>query len=476
LLSTALLETWVRRRGRTLTHAGYYDAGGVGGAVARLAENTYLQLTPDEQRECRQLLLRLAEPAEGSDDVRRRVPLVELGDMHVLQTLVARRLVTTSDGAAEVAHEALLREWPRLRSWLEEDRDGRRLHHRVAAAAIDWDSSGRDPTELYRGTRLEAALDWSTTHPREANPLEREFLDAADAAHDRELRTARRTARRLRSLAVGLAVLLIVALVAGTVALVQQRNADQQAARATGAARLARATQLATLARTLPATQTDLALLLGVEGRRLQPSLTTDGGLETAIAHRPRHLERVLHFDAPSGYATLSDSARLLAAPGTDGDIRIYDFTTGRRLHTLRGGGRPALVAAFNHDASLIATGGFAGKVTVWRVATGRPVGSPVLPGGSIVYGTFDRTGDLVTASDNGSVARWDLRDPEHPIPIGEPFTVAVGVNAVGGVRGCRRSTPGRRRTGRATHDDLGCDDARPGGQRARRCTWRLQP
>ena len=78
-------------------------------------------------------------------------------------------VVTTGDGAAEVAHEALLREWPRLRSWLEEDRDGRRLHHRVAAAAIDWDASGRDPTELYRGTRLEAALDWSTTHPGEAN-------------------------------------------------------------------------------------------------------------------------------------------------------------------------------------------------------------------------------------------------------------------------------------------------------------------
>ena len=181
----------------------------------------------------------------------------------------------------------------------------------------------------------------------------------------------------------------------------------------------------------MPATQTDLALLLGVEGRRLQPSLTTDGGLEAAITHRPRHLERVLHFDTPAGYATLSDDARLLAAPGIDGDTRIYDFTTGRLLHTLRGDGRPALVAAFNHDASLLVTGGIAGKVTVWRVATGRPVGPPVMPGGSIVYGIFDHTGGLFTASDNGSVARWDLRDPEHPIPIGEPFTVAVGVNDV---------------------------------------------
>ena len=232
LLSTALLQTWVRRRGNVLTHAGYHDTGGVGGAVARLAEDTYLQFTPDEQRACRLLMLRLAEPGEGSDDVRRRVPLAELGETgetEVLQTLVARRLVTTGDGTAEVTHEALLREWPRLARWLEEDRDGRRLHHRVAAAAVEWNTADRDPAELYRGTRLEAALDWSAAHPGEANPLEREFLDAGGAAQDRDLRTARRTARRLRSLATGLAVLLVVAVVAGALALTQRSDANRQA-------------------------------------------------------------------------------------------------------------------------------------------------------------------------------------------------------------------------------------------------------
>ena len=114
---------------------------------------------------------------------------------------------------------------------------------------------------------------------------------------------------------------------------------------------------------------------------------------------------------------TVSDNGRLLAAPGIDGNIRIYDFTTGRLLRTLRGDGQPALVAAFNHDASLVATGSAAGKVTVWRVATGKPVGPPVMAGGTIVYGIFDPTGDLFTVSDNGTVARWDLRDPERPDP-----------------------------------------------------------
>ena len=87
-------------------------------------------------------------------------------------------------------------------------------------------------TELYRGTRLDAALDWSATHPGEAKPIEREFLEAAEATHDHELRTARRMASRLRTLAVGLAVLLVVALVAGTLTLVQRGDADRQATRA----------------------------------------------------------------------------------------------------------------------------------------------------------------------------------------------------------------------------------------------------
>ncbi len=90
LLSTALLETWVRRRGGVLTHAGYHDSGGVAGAVARLAEDTYLQFDPLEQR-VRDFLniWRLAEPGHGSDDVRRRVPIAELGEIG--ESRVSRR-------------------------------------------------------------------------------------------------------------------------------------------------------------------------------------------------------------------------------------------------------------------------------------------------------------------------------------------------------------------------------------------------
>ena len=98
----------------------------------------------------------------------------------MLAVLADDRLVTIGEGEVEVAHEALLREWPRLRGWLEEDAEGRRLHHQLSAAAREWDAGGRDPGELYRGARLAAALDWSAEHEDELNATERAFLARAE--------------------------------------------------------------------------------------------------------------------------------------------------------------------------------------------------------------------------------------------------------------------------------------------------------
>src|SRR3954447_26411916 len=97
--------------------------------------------------------------------VRRRVPLSELEPQgEVVAVLTDRRLLTVSAGAVEVAHEALLREWPRLRSWLDEDAEGRRVLRHVADSARDWADGGRDRGELYRGARLAAALEWRPRH------------------------------------------------------------------------------------------------------------------------------------------------------------------------------------------------------------------------------------------------------------------------------------------------------------------------
>ena len=175
LVSTAMAETWTRRDGSTLTLGAYRNAGGVHGALARLADDVYAGLDEGEQALARRLFLRLAEPGEGTDDVRRRMPRQEFnagaaGD-DVLDAFVGRRLLIADAGSVVVAHEALLREWPRLRAWLEEDRDGRRLHRHVTEAAAAWVAEGRDTGALYRGTRLGAAQDWANSHPDAAQPL-----------------------------------------------------------------------------------------------------------------------------------------------------------------------------------------------------------------------------------------------------------------------------------------------------------------
>ena len=149
LLSHALLETWQRRRGTTLTLQGYAESGGVRGAIAKTADRVYLQeLSEDQRKIARNIFLRLTELGEGTQDTRRRVARPELvpGDdpvqtveiEHVLALLTDARLLTMADGSVEVAHEALIREWPTLREWLAQDREGLRLQRRLTEAATDW--------------------------------------------------------------------------------------------------------------------------------------------------------------------------------------------------------------------------------------------------------------------------------------------------------------------------------------------------
>jgi hypothetical protein len=225
LLSTTLLQLWRARDGRVLRYGSYRASGGVRSAVARLAEDAYTPLGEGDRRIARGLLLRLASGEDGAL-ARRRVPIGELeritGAGPVLAELTDARLLTVSDGEVELSHEALLREWPRYRTWLEEDRIGRRVHAHLTAAATEWDERGRDAAEVYRGARLAAALEWRAGREQELNPTERAFLDASRAA-------AGRAQRRLRMVLAAVAALLAVAVAGGVVALVSQQRAGNQA-------------------------------------------------------------------------------------------------------------------------------------------------------------------------------------------------------------------------------------------------------
>ena len=328
LLSTALLELWEHREGRTLTRQASLATGGVRGAVARLAEDAYAGLTAEQQVVARAVLLRLAAVGEADEAVRRRVPLSELdvernpNVARVVDVLTNRRLVTVSEGTVEVAHEALLREWPRFRQWLEDDREGRRLHSHLTSAAREWTSRGEDPAELYRGARLSAALDWTTEHTLELNDLEREFVNASRAENERELVEQRRRNRRLRVLLAGTGALLALAVVAGVVALAQRSSAKREA-------RVALARELGAEAVSEP--RLDRAMLLAREAVNLDDSRQTAGTLLATLLRSPSVLGT---FSSPitdrPQTITLSPDGKTLVVRENSGLVRFYDTSTRR--------------------------------------------------------------------------------------------------------------------------------------------------
>lgn len=321
LLSTTLLELWQRRDGRMLTMERYRETGGVRAAVARLAEDAFARLSPQQQIVARAILLRLAGTEIGDAAIGRRVNLDELDVDHdpdaaeVLTVLADARMLTVSEGTVEVAHDALLREWPRLRGWLEEDIEGRRLHHHLTGAAREWTAGGEDPADLYRGARLASAMDWTAQHNVELNEQERVFLEQSREASQAEIDRTRRMNRRLKGSLVGVAVFLVVALVGASLAL-------QQRAHARAIATIAVSKRLAAQA----VAETDLgrSVQLALAGLTLDDSVDTRGALLEVLQREPSAIGLIPTPGSLADVAVAPDG-RTVAAADQEGSLDFFD-------------------------------------------------------------------------------------------------------------------------------------------------------
>jgi WD40 repeat protein/tRNA A-37 threonylcarbamoyl transferase component Bud32 len=503
LLSTALLELWQKRQDNALTLSAYRESGGVHGAVARLAEGTYARIPDLRKQLVRAIMLRLIGEDEGDAPVRRRAPLAELDVERkedvadVLAILADSRLITVGEGSVEVAHEALLREWPRLREWIEEDTEGRRLRRHITRAATEWDTAGRDRGELYRGARLAAALDWTADHSLDLNELERAFVTESREVSEQETKRARRTNRRLRALLAGVAVLLAAATAGGLFAVIQRGEARDAATEAREAETAQLAQRLG--AQALVEEDLDLSLLLARQAVAIEDSPQTRGYLLAALRRSPAAI-RIMHghggvlraiavspdgktlavsggggilfFDAGTHeqvgkvrVANLGESlaysadGRTLAAGG-DFFVHLIDARTGEQLAESSVAGIATRIAFTNDGSKLVVLiqpgepfqGDVDARITVRDAATLKPIGPSIEPdaflgayvGGYYASPHFGLTANdrsVITASQDGELAWWDLRSHKktrrltietgpHALAVSpDGLTAAVGID-----------------------------------------------
>lgn len=435
-LSHALRMTWLRNRAGRLTVAGYQASGGIQDAIARTADDAYEALGDSERAAARHLFLRLVQVTDDSRLTRARMPLADLGETGdgsadgLLDRFVTARLVTLDADSAQITHEALLSAWPRLRSWIDADRDGVRIRRQITSAARDWQQSGRDDGMLLRSGPLATATEWAADRQgrQSLGALAREFLDAA-VAHETAQRAAeQRRTRRLRRLVASLTVLVL--MTAGLTG-----YAFQQREAAATARNQADSREIAVEAGQVRGVDPSLAAQLSLAAYRAAP---TPGALASLLASAASPAAaRVQDSQAVVESVALAAGRRVLAAAAADGTLRLWNVgrpghpaPLGRQLAQLRNS--PLYTAAFSPDGRLLAAGGAGRVIRLWdlsRPGHPRTLGAPLTGPGNTVYSVaFSPDGRILAAgSADDTVRLWELAGPGHFIPLGSPLTGATG-------------------------------------------------
>jgi WD40 repeat protein/DNA-binding SARP family transcriptional activator len=424
LLQYALTELFAIRTGDVLTLEGYLATGGVVGALGRRAEDLYARLRPSEQAACRQVLLRLVGVDPAAQDTRRRVRRSELRQLELepdaLDQVLARfgehRLLTfdreprTRTPTVEVAHEAILSRWDRLRRWIEERREGLLMHRRLVEAVAEWDDAGRDPEYLPGEGRLAQFEAWASATDLALTAGERAFLAEARGAADA---TARRRARRRRATLAGFALLAAAASALAALALVLRGQARHDA-------RLATARQLAASAQANLDVDPERSILLAIEAaettRRPDGTVLIEAqqALHDALA-TSRVLSTVPGVGRRTGIghvvALAPDASRFVTADLEGETASIRDAVTGRKRVRLTGHKGEVLAAGYNPDGRLVATGGADGTARLWDAATGDLVRTLRAHRGGVFATRFSADGTrLATLGADRAVRVWDVR------------------------------------------------------------------
>ncbi|MFJ9030440.1 hypothetical protein ACIRQP_18315 [Streptomyces sp. NPDC102274] len=415
LLAHALRTTWQQRHGSTLTVDGYRATGGIRHAVATSAERIYSSLDPPVQQAAQTMFLRLVrigDNADGTDDTRRRLSVADDLPAAALDVFTAGRLLTREHDTVSITHEVLIHAWPRLRTWIETDREDRLVRQRLEEAAAAWESSDRDPDMLHRGNQLDAARRWAG----HTSAVAAAFLAAS-------LQRSRRSALVARAVIATLTALALIAGAAAIVAFVQRGTAETE--RDT-----ARFRQLMATAEELRSGNPSLAAQFDLAAYRASPD-NPDAYTRLLNDANATLSTPLTGFPDPVSKVAFSPSGRTLAAVGGNGAVRLWDTSDPKRPVSLGdplpGHSKGIMTLAFSSNSEKLVATGAEGTAWLWDItepAHPELLGVP-FKGHSSAVGivVFSPNGDVLATADDRTIQLWDVNAPGGPKPVGGPLT-----------------------------------------------------
>ena len=408
LLEHALLQLWERRVGAVLTHDVYKHIGRLSGALNRQADQVLAGLgTEHDVRRLFTRLVRVGRPPETSADTRARVYIDELDPSlqrisEALAAPEARLVVRTRDPSSgretvELAHEALIRGWRRLDSWLNDDREFLFWRQRLSAAHHDWKERAREAEGLLRGSALNEAERWIEARGSELSDGESRFV--------LESRSASRRARSRRQALQISAIGAVVAFAATTGVLWRNsETARRQSERTLASADFKEARLLSDKGRP------DHALAYLARAARLD---ATNSAVMSRIltelmsVRRPLPVGAFWH-DVAVNVVRLSPIGDRVATAARDNVVRVWALHADSNPLELRGHRDEILTLEFSTDARHLSTFSADGTARLWSLPSGDPVGRPLQLAAARFARFSPGCGRLLTASPDGVARLWN--------------------------------------------------------------------
>lgn len=452
LLQFALTELFEQREGRLLTGEAYTAIGGATGALAKRAEELYQEQAEEGREAIHQMFLRLVTvaraAASGADglaqpETRRRVLRSELLSAtsepdqldEIIDTYADYRLLSldhhpaTRQPTVEVAHEAILGEWERLRVWLEESQADLSLHRQLGWATASWIDAGGDESFLLRGTRLAHFETWVGDTQLVLTKEEQAYLDASIARREdreaaererqeQEARLEQRSSRRLKALVAVMAVALVVAVGLAIAAIIFAGRAEEQQ-------HLAVARELAAAGLVNLQSNPERSVLLALEAAETTYSVDETVLPEVEdLLHQAVQANRIRLSIPMDGAVAFSPDGMMLAIGDQSGLLKLWDPATGQLVKSLDAHLDFITAVAFSPDGRFLATASFDRQVKIWAVTQNGALLNLKGHDGSALDVAFDSDGErLAMAGEDGTVRIWDVssvtgRAIEGPEPV----------------------------------------------------------